>query len=527
MEERYTDIRLVKVPIEIDNKNQLDFSSATTQYNYFNSCDFIELDSSSYQRKDNTCRYPGHIDDLIGYNYCMYKNSSYSDKWFYAFITDMQYVNDSMTLVSIKTDVWQTWQFDIDIKKCFVEREHVNNDTIGLHTVPEGLETGEYVVSNSESLGLFSDDIDDYIVVLGVTKLVTAPGTTPDDVGGKLYANVYSGIEYIVSDSFTDTDNLIKTYAKQGISDSIISAFMVPKSLIGFSSLTFTTVASWSWVVKYARLSDLDVYGLSTLGYNKPTKLYDNYTPKNNKMLTFPFTYLNVDNNVGNCLTYHFEDFSGNKAIFDIEGTLTPGCSYKIAPHNYKNVTSNWLYSFVPSKLPICNWQDDLFTNWMTQNGVNIPLKVAGSGIAIAAGAITANPIAIASGILGIAGSMGEVYQHSFIPPSIEGNTNSADITFASGLHDPILYTMSIKKEYAEIIDNYFSMFGYKVNSVKIPNITGRTNWNYVKTIDCNIHGYIPQKDCIEIKNMFNAGVTFWHNPTTFLDYSQSNTIVS
>ena len=88
-------------------------------------------------------------------------------------------------------------------------------------------------------------------------------------------------------------------------------------------------------------------------------------------------------------------------------------------------------------------------------------------------------------------------------------------------------YRMGITSEYAKIIDDYFSAYGYKVNTIKVPNITGRTNWNYVKTIECNIHGFIPQKDCIEIKNMFNAGVTFWHDPSHFLDYSQSNTIVS
>ena len=115
MEERYTDIRLVKVPIEIDNKNQLTFSSTNTQFNYFDSLEHIELDDSSYQRKDNTIRYPGHIDDLIGYNYCMYKNTGYSNKWFYAFIIDMRYTTDEMTLSVIKTDVWQTWQFDLEI----------------------------------------------------------------------------------------------------------------------------------------------------------------------------------------------------------------------------------------------------------------------------------------------------------------------------------------------------------------------------------------------------------------------------
>lgn len=66
-------------------------------------------------------------------------------------------------------------------------------------------------------------------------------------------------------------------------------------------------------------------------------------------------------------------------------------------------------------------------------------------------------------------------------------------------------------------------MYGYKVNEVKIPNITGRTNWNYVKTQECNILGDIPQEDMQTLKNIFNSGVTFWHNPSTFLDYSQNN----
>ena len=76
------------------------------------------------------------------------------------------------------------------------------------------------------------------------------------------------------------------------------------------------------------------------------------------------------------------------------------------------------------------------------------------------------------------------------------------------------------------LIDNFFTMYGYKVNNTKIPNITGRRNWNYVKTVDCNIEGYIPQEDLNEIKGMFNNGVTIWHNPATFLDYSQNNDII-
>ena len=70
-------------------------------------------------------------------------------------------------------------------------------------------------------------------------------------------------------------------------------------------------------------------------------------------------------------------------------------------------------------------------------------------------------------------------------------------------------------------------MYGYKVNMVKVPNITGRANWNYVKTINCDVEGNIPVTDLEVIRAMFNRGVTLWHNATNFLNYAASNSIVS
>lgn len=60
----------------------------------------------------------------------------------------MEYVNDTMTHVYIETDVFQTWQFDFIYKRSFIEREHVNDDTVGINTVPENLETGEYITNS-------------------------------------------------------------------------------------------------------------------------------------------------------------------------------------------------------------------------------------------------------------------------------------------------------------------------------------------------------------------------------------------
>ena len=119
-----TEIRLLKLPLTIDNKNQLTFNNLQAQTNYFLSIeDYIDIDECSYQRKDNIIRFPAHIDTIIQYDYVMYKNKNYDDKWFYAFIIGMEYDNEGMTNVAIQTDVFQTWQFDILWKQSFIERE--------------------------------------------------------------------------------------------------------------------------------------------------------------------------------------------------------------------------------------------------------------------------------------------------------------------------------------------------------------------------------------------------------------------
>lgn len=118
-----TEIRLLKVPLSISNKNQITFANKDAQYNYFNNLPHLIMDGCTYQRKDNRIYYDGKFDDLIQYNYVMYQNEGFSNKWFYAFITNMNYVNTETTSIEIATDIFQTWQFDIIYKESFIERE--------------------------------------------------------------------------------------------------------------------------------------------------------------------------------------------------------------------------------------------------------------------------------------------------------------------------------------------------------------------------------------------------------------------
>ena len=522
-------IILLKNPIEIDYNNELTFSSKTAQYNYFYNLPKLECENATYQRKDEVVRFPTDpnlegvtYDDIIQYNYCMYQNDKWSDKWFYAFVKEVIYDNPGMCYIKLETDVWQSWCFDITFKKSFVEREHVNSDNYGENTIPEGLETGEYITGYSFD----STAIGEAHIVMGTT-ISPVDGST--SVTGGIYGGIYSGLKYYVFEDYTSLNNALYRIADNGHSDSIVSLFYCPDWITNYDTATFTNG------IAPVPESNSEVNKSSGLLIPLHPTQIDGYTPKNKKCFTYPYISYLVSNNAGGSITYRLEDFYYNEDTYtagelQIFGTCCPGASIRLIPKYYKvkDITFaeeyNNEYGLTGGKFPVASWGNDTYTNWLTQNAVNIGLDTIGNTINIASAQTTTG---ILSGVMGILGSVGEIYQHHFNPIQARGNINSGDVTYTLGKLTFSGYLMTVKNEYIKVIDNYFSMFGYKVNTVKIPNITGRTNWNYVKTIGCNILGDIPQNDIEKIKEIFNNGVTLWHNPTYFLDYSQNNTIVT
>lgn len=561
-----TTIKLLKVPIEIDNLNQLTFATKTAQYNYFNSLPSIEEEDLYYQRKDNFISFPAHIDSILEYNYCMYQNSNYSNKWFYAFITRMEYENDGMTRVYIDTDCFQTWQFDIEYKASFVEREHVNDDTIGKHTIPENLDIGEVVQEGTAfTFPALSSAISNFYVGIMSSWQIddgSVPTTIPQ---GKQHAricvynnNVYSDNLYLIHiTEFTDFKNLslfINRTSQDGHINDISNIFIIPSGAIDNAALSnphtayAVNPADNDYIFSWYTIEVNDSITTSNASITKPTS-YTGLTLKNNKCFTFPYSYILVSNNAGSNNIYRYEDFTTTACQFELNLAVSIGCSGRLIPKNYKGMLYNEDEAIPLAKYPTCAWSGDAYTNWLTQNAVNLvvdsALMVGGLGISVAtAGTSSALLGAAKSGatalkmakanmgmdmaqtLVGNVGStIGQLHTASLLP-NITGGQATGDVLWSSDKINFQIKNMRAKDEYLKVIDSYFSMFGYKVNELKIPNITGRTNWNYVKTINCNLEGDIPQEDLQKIKDMFNGGITLWHNPSTFLDYTQSNAII-
>lgn len=560
-----TDVYLIKCPLEISDSNQLTFANATAQYNYFQSLPKLYLESYTYQRKDGVLRVGELMDDIQEYNYVMYRNTNHSSKWFYAFITDMEYLNDNVTAVSIATDCWQTWQFDLSYKKTFIEREHVNDDSFGIHTIPENLDVGEYIALDSYNYTPYKDSwaygdnrndptkkIKRNVITFQVTS--APPHLTVQEFGDfalacrGYYNNLFSGMYYFGVNTPDEAREIINAYTEDGKDGNIVSIYYAPCAFFDLG-VKVTHTYNDTLVSMIVPVSSTDATTvMSRTELARPTTL-DSYTPKNNKMFTYPFCYIDVDNNAGTSAQYRYEDFvfySGQQSFttprFIMQGALGQGSAIKLFPENYKNNALDYVNGVVGAKFPQCAWKSDYYTNWCIQNAVNMPATALsnsiGAGLGIAAGAVTASTggVAAAFGLLqvaqagttylsGITDTMGKTHAAQHQSDQSRGNASTGDLNIATGRYFTVK-RMNIKREFAKICDDFLSTFGYKVNEVKIPNITGRRNWNYVKTVGCYIEGDIPQEDMQEIKSMFDKGITFWHNASTFMDYSQNNDII-
>lgn len=519
-----TEVYLLNVPLDSENNHTYYFESAEQQFDFFKTKVIDSKSNLSYQRKDNAIRYPAQYDNICACNYVMYRNLSYSNKVYYAFVKELIYKDDGLTDIVIETDPIQTYLFDYSVGKCFVEREHVKDDTIGLHTIPEQLETGEYV-GNGYKYDLdmimfayvvnFTDSPDGFI---GATDTINLGGIPV--AGGAM--------------AFLDFDNiekLIDLYTDAGKLDAIQSIYMVPKKFLAVEwgeldayEMAFGMMYSTSSPVTYEFVID------------KPETL-DGYLPRNKKLFTAPYQYLILSNNAGNTNIFQFEHFKNplfettEKCYFEVTGIPVMGGSIKSTPKYYKNMVRNEDEGIMAGKFPVLSWSGDYYTNWLTQNSVNISVSAVSSlasvvgGIAMIATGAGAGVGAgmIGGGLFGIAKQMGQIHEQSFTPPSAKGNANGGDVVTANQNNTFYYINMCIKNEYAKIIDNYFDQFGYKINELKIPNSNHRTKYWYTKTHEANITGAIPNNELQKIKNCYNKGITFWRHTASFRNYELNN----
>lgn len=514
-------IKLCSVPIDNTYKNQITFPDVLAQTQYFtlNAVQSFAETGYTYVQKDGYVRLPKNADELYNVNYIMYRNNSFSTKWFYGFITKVEWLSDSSAAVYFETDVWQTWYFDITLKDSFVAREH-SSVLLPVDLMPENIEIGEYTQVGTMSCGLGNLAI---IVATSITNINAAGEKTL--AIGKVYGGIYSGCEMIAydpynADAIIALNAFLASLAENGAQDSIVSIYMVPKLMLDNppSGAAPSPVTSSS-LAKKIRV---------TFPYSSFTR-FGGYVHRNTKLSSFPYMFMYVHNNNGSGAVYPVEYFNG-AVTFEIAGTILPTPVFKIAPVNYKSNNLGTEYNQVNydeaitiSGYPMCQWTYDAFKAWVAQNGASTAIATLGSLGAVVGGAIGANMAVVGAGLLAVGSQIAKVSEASQQPPQAKGNALSGGANSSIRMNDFHISLKTINSDYAQVADNFFTAYGYTCNKVKTPNLFQRPKYNYIKTIGVNIFGAIPVPDMAKIKKMFDDGVTLWHDTAIIGNYFVDN----
>lgn len=368
------DIWLCKTGLKNDYKNTLTFASSQAQYTFFASKVQQTLNEYTYIKHDSSIKVGLPIDKIVNCDYLFYGNGGFESDanvvpYYYCFITNMEYVNENTTLITFETDVFQTWYWRIVYNKCFVEREHTNNDTIGHHTVPEGLETGDYIVDDK----FYYTGLDDLMYMIQATESSTGGTNVKATNFGGVFMQGYA----YACENISQFTQIITAYDNASKHDAVYNCYMIPSNFVA------TTPGQLQFDGQVAPVEDV-------IQISKPSTI-DGYSPRNNKLFTYPYRYLLTSNNNGSSNVYYYERWDAVTCNFMVKGVPVVGGSIKLVPTIYDGQLSpDEDQGLMAGKFPTLNWATDPYTNWLTQNSVNIGVGVATAGLNVVGGIASA-----------------------------------------------------------------------------------------------------------------------------------------
>lgn len=521
------EVKILKgVPLDLNYINTIYFASSGAQSAYFSGLQKYGYTRLYYIRETARVQVPITADSLFDCNYLMYRNQQYVDKWFYAFIKQVYYINDNTCEIEFELDVLQTWAFDYQIKPSFIERNHTVTDVIGDNDVAENLDIGTYIQYQV-------DKCTDMGNMFSVVMFSTFDVHTLQSAGGSLNGGSYSALERTVIGQFSLDNNgnaawvadartaiadIVNNHAD--LVDGVVAIVIVPTAFENYSLLYW----------RFNKLSSIP-----------------NYTVRNKKLFTAPFYAIYVSDGSGSGKMYapdKFAQISGatGDISFQLRSDLAPSQTVIAQPQYYKSTaalqTETETEAIFMTGFPQAAWVSDAFKQYLAQNQTNLGITTAIGLGQIVAGAITtvvsegaAAPIGIGmitGGISTVAGLVADLNDKSKRPPEVHGNVTGTAY-MRMGKKTFIAYHLMPDLEHLKIIDDYFDMYGYAIHEVGVPNISSRPHWNYVKLQNANIipaaGSGVNAADLKKIADIFNRGVTFWKNGSEVGDYTLNNTV--
>lgn len=339
---------LNNIPLNKSYEHTVYYPDKDTQAQAFMTYKKYTLTDYSYQRSQlGTIRVALKYEQLIDCNYLMFKNTNFENKWFYAFITGIGYVSNDVTDVYYDLDVMQTWCYDYEFMPTFVDRQHSKTDVLYENTQPEGLELGaDYDRATKLTYKTCGDGDNMEFLILATTN----------PTGGHPSAGVSSGILFSIyqyQGKSADVIAKLNQFINNGLESNVVAIYTCPENKGQVKS--YTTGGSYA----------------------------SGYTPRNKKLLCYPYCFITVNNHLGQEMELHYENFraSGNKLpdkdypfTFVLMNTILPTPQSNLVPANYlfyggTSQSAEVVFEKISYDVyPTGAFSGDTFKVWLAQN---------------------------------------------------------------------------------------------------------------------------------------------------------------
>lgn len=558
-------IKLGQSPLRYGSEDTMFWNNKTEQMNGIFSEVVITFPRCTYQRdRRGYVRVEGNAEAYDYCNYMAFQNTNYvidPSKWFYCFVLDIEYINNETMEIHYEIDYLQTYYFDYADNSCFVERCHSLTDNIGDNILPEGLDTGEYVYNDNNTI---ADLTQTDVIVLD------ADDDSSLSPLGDVLENTFVGMRISgYQCDFAHRARLRQLIEDDTTTQAIKLIYIVPRFLRYFYGISDNAI-EYSVTEKPNVVKFIDMPGI------QDNYTLDNYTPKNKKLYTYPFCFYEVTDGNGNTMNMRYE-FMTNPLSPRIGAyvTISPPATIVFKPINYKN-TGYVEQTLTITGFPMCAWTYDAFDAWLSRSLTPQLIKTGATALGMGVGfgmgyshlynhlinnapfvpitpatpgSFMDNPAlrgrdltqaanfksnaqkgaAVAAGYA-IGDMLSNGYSAAISGGLSQGNYTNNGSLIPVGISRIMGTRVSVSKDYAKAIDDYFTAYGYaykKFMPIGESHRKRRSRFTYIKTVDANITGELPQDARVAIAARYDNGVRFWADHLHMYDYSLDNTVLS
>ena len=514
------------VPLSHSYEEVLSFGNDESKRQYFDD-NFMKVTKQDYSfiRKDSSIKLMTNFESLYGYNYLIYNNGQ---KDIFCFITDKKYINDSVTELFIKTDVWTTFYNDFSFKPSYVLREHTIPSDKTL--LCEDMEIGDYEIVQNQTI---YEKKNNWFIIVGQmerTEKVKGGKTTEKDeiiemikipMSSNRFSMKIEGIPYSLLFIKADSTSVLTYMHNLYNSNCVLGVVRYTGNMSKFA----TTDVLIPTLNDKGELNYLTFPCVSGITGETGEDIGSFSNPINDIFNCYPYSYSTLIDGENELLIKHELIKSNN-----IKGKWSFGVNpiERYYMDNYNGDSDGVCYNITNTNVvnaPFCNsnYAEYFLNNMQSIDNTlkremfNATVSTVVGGATTVGSAMTGNPIGVALGSQGAINSFNGVKSELakqtdlMKQPSSLKNIGKVGHDVAFNSNKVKMITYSIKQATKDKILDYWNAYGYKCMRVKIPNLHSRNDFNYIKTGSCRLNTLIDTNDRMEIENIFNNGVTIRH----------------